>query len=51
MEFQKAISKSMNDNIKRILSNNVKTRITCAVRKLCTKFQIKIELNINISII
>ena len=33
--------KSMNNNIQRILPNNVKTRITYTGRKLGTKFQIK----------
>ena len=35
------IIKSMNNNIQRILPNNVKTRITYTGRKLGTKFQIK----------
>ena len=35
------IIKSMNNNIKRILPNNVKTRITYNGRKLGSKFQIK----------
>ena len=33
--------KSMNNNIQRILHNNVKTRIKYTGRKLSTKFQIK----------
>ena len=37
----KNIIKSMNNNIQRILPNNVKTRITYTGRKLGTKFQIK----------
>ena len=37
----KNIFKSMNNNIQRILPNNVKTRITYTGRKLVTKFQIK----------
>ena len=37
----KNIIKSMNNNIQRILPNNVRTRITYTGRKLGTKFQIK----------
>ena len=37
----KNVIKSMNNNIQRILPNNVKTRITYTDRKLGTKFQIK----------
>ena len=37
----KNIIKSMNNNIQRILSNNVKTRITYTGRKRGTKFQVK----------
>ena len=35
------INKSMNNNIQRILPNNVRTRVTYIGRKLVTKFQIK----------
>ena len=37
----KNVIKSMNNNIQRILPNNVKTRITYTDRRLGTKFQIK----------
>ena len=35
------LNKSMNNNMQRILLNNVKTRIPYTSRKLATKFQIK----------
>ena len=37
----KNVIKSMNNNVQRILPNNVKTRITYTDRKLGTKFQLK----------
>ena len=42
---------SMNNNIQRILPNNVKTRITYTGRKLGTKFQLKDLTKINMNMI